>query len=432
MIGGNEFVLAPNANGDKISFYCKDATLGQLNTFISSAIGNTSLVNLTCSASLISNNITAPTVSGTNNIYSNTTNGIISIGSNLTTGSIDLGTSTSTTNVYGSMTFSNTPNFSTIQQNSIILNIENPTPSGSIYLKTRPSVGAVQNSVIINASSTTLANELISNGQATFNNGATFNSVIPTTSISASSANQLVNYTTLTTQGYTTLALVQGNGNTFTSTNTFTQNATFNSSLYIKDATNQSNIDQAGADLQIENEVDSGAINFNTTDSLSSLATRASILEDQFYFQVPLTISIGSSLYSSFTSNTIGYKTTNTGSSQTLTSTTAVNSGQLASLDPGVWKIDYTATINITTTMTTLTTIEVFVANSANVDLDIQGLDVKNFYGVGVTATQKIKISASGTLINSGAPANYNLRLIPVFTGGAGNFVGSISATRLS
>ena len=155
-------------------------------------------------------------------------------------------------------------------------------------------------------------------------------------------------------------------------------------------------------------------------------------MEDQFYFQVPLTISIGSSLYSSFTSNTIGYKKTNTGSSQSLTSGSGVNSGQLASLDPGVWKIDYTATINITTTMTILTTLEVFVANSANVDLDIQGLDVKNFYGVGVTATQKIKISASGTLINSGAPATYNLRLIPVFTGGAGNFVGSISATRLT
>ena len=52
MIGGNEFVIGPNANGDKIRFYCKDATLGQLNTFISSVLGNTSLVNLTCSASL--------------------------------------------------------------------------------------------------------------------------------------------------------------------------------------------------------------------------------------------------------------------------------------------------------------------------------------------------------------------------------------------
>jgi microcystin-dependent protein len=73
MISGNEFVIAPNANGDKISFYCKDATLGQLNTFISSALGNTSLVNLTCSVSLISNNLTAPTstIAGTNNLYTN-------------------------------------------------------------------------------------------------------------------------------------------------------------------------------------------------------------------------------------------------------------------------------------------------------------------------------------------------------------------------
>jgi hypothetical protein len=82
--------------------------------------------------------------------------------------------------------------------------------------------------------------------------------------------------------------------------------------------------------------------------------------------------------------------------------------------------------------MTILTTLEVFLASSGNVDLDIQGLDVKNYYGVSVPSVQKIRISASGTLINSGAPATYNLRLIPVFTGGAGNFVGSISATRLS
>jgi hypothetical protein len=82
--------------------------------------------------------------------------------------------------------------------------------------------------------------------------------------------------------------------------------------------------------------------------------------------------------------------------------------------------------------MSILTTLEVFLANSANVDLDIPGLDVINYYNVAVTPTKKIKISASGTLINSGAPATYNLRLIPVFTAGGGNFVGSISATRLS
>ena len=73
MINGNEFIIGPNANGDKISFYCKDSVLGQLNTFISSALGNTSLVNLNCSSSLISNNLTAPssTIAGTNNLYTN-------------------------------------------------------------------------------------------------------------------------------------------------------------------------------------------------------------------------------------------------------------------------------------------------------------------------------------------------------------------------
>ena len=49
----------------------------------------------------------------------------------------------------------------------------------------------------------------------------TFNTNLPTSTISASSANQLVNYTTLTGQGYTTLALVQSNNNAFTGTNSF-------------------------------------------------------------------------------------------------------------------------------------------------------------------------------------------------------------------
>ncbi|MEY3751983.1 MAG: hypothetical protein RLZZ354_525 [Pseudomonadota bacterium] len=535
--------------------YVDNNFVDRTNTLTQSINGLKTFSNdLTCSASLISNNITAPTISGTNNIYSNTTTGIISIGSNLTTtGTIDLGNTTSSTRIFGALSFYNsmTPpfNFATIQQTSSNLNIENPTPSGSIYLKTRPSIGAVQYSVIITASSTTVANSLISNnitapsstvagtnniftnlsstGNAVINIGAygifgtnpsnkinincplnivesyygtTFNKI--TTIKQVGDGCQFINNgstngfylfiieeagtyyplklskTKIEIAGDTTISgdltiydstlsltkslIISVVGNDINFNPDQTLNSTYNfitndstptpitaltissasttintdvvikSTLYIKDTTNQSKIDQAGADLQIENEVVSGAINFNTTDSLSSLATRASILEDQFYFQVPLTISIDASLYSSFTSDTIGYKRTSTGSSQTLTSTTGVNSGQLTSLDQGVWKIDYTATINITTTMTILTTLEVFLASSGNVDLDIQGLDVKNYYGVSVPSVQKIRISASGTLINSGAPATYNLRLIPVFTGGAGNFVGSISATRLS
>ncbi len=58
MINGNEFVIGPNANGDKISFYCKDATLGQLNTFISSATSNTSQVAFISNGQTSFNNFT--------------------------------------------------------------------------------------------------------------------------------------------------------------------------------------------------------------------------------------------------------------------------------------------------------------------------------------------------------------------------------------
>ena len=263
--------------------------------------------------------------------------------------------------------------------------------------------------LIISTASTTVANELISNGQATFNNQSIFNSAVDVNgtmtfydTTNFSTINQSIKTLKIenpVTSGFIILRTRGSSGlvqNTFTFKllgNTSHVDLICESALYLKDSTNQTKVQQVNTDLEIQNEVVSGAINFTTKDSLSSLATRASILEDQFYFQVPLTISIGASLYSSFTSTTIGYKTSNTGASQTLTSTTGVNSGQLASLDAGVWKIDYTATITITAPMSVLTTLEVFLANSANVDLDIQGLDVINYYNVAVTPTKKLNIS---------------------------------------
>ena len=56
MIGGNEFVIFPNANGNFISFYGKDAVLGELQTFKSSALGNTSLVPFIANAQATFNN----------------------------------------------------------------------------------------------------------------------------------------------------------------------------------------------------------------------------------------------------------------------------------------------------------------------------------------------------------------------------------------
>ena len=87
----------------------------------------------------------------------------------------------------------------------------------------------------------TFNSALVVGGTATFNNGATFNTVIPTTSIQASSENELVNYTTLTSQGYTTLSAVQGNDNTFTLTNTFTGNLVSTTGLIVEDSSLQFN-----------------------------------------------------------------------------------------------------------------------------------------------------------------------------------------------
>jgi microcystin-dependent protein len=244
--------------------------------------------NLTCSNGATINTLTSPTIfstnyntstaTGTTEFAFNTTSGIVSIGANITTGSIDLGTSSSNTKVYGSMTFLSMPSFSTIQQSSAILNIENPTASGSIYLKTRPSFGAVQDSLILTATScdifspslnmtsastinilspnnltgdinlftgrTTGTLNISASGsinnlygttqiaqQATFNGGAVFNSVIPTTSLIASSNNQIVNWQTLNGQGFLTSASILANNNGWTGTNTFSSFTTFNNNI---------------------------------------------------------------------------------------------------------------------------------------------------------------------------------------------------------
>lgn len=179
MIGNNEFVIGPNANGDFISFYCKDATLGQLQTFKSSALGNTSLVNLTCSASLITNNLTSPTTTSTNNIYTNLVAG----------GTINIGTLLSSMNVAPPTIFSSditTPNI--FCNDALYLNDYQPLPTPTTY-----SSILVQNTDILNfdanfnnnkfqfkvssnavllldATNTTIYNNLNSLSQASFSN----------------------------------------------------------------------------------------------------------------------------------------------------------------------------------------------------------------------------------------------------------------------
>jgi len=147
---GSEFMIAPESNGNFISFYCKDAALGQLQTFKSSALGNTSFVPFTANAQATFNN-NAPV--------------------------------------------SNTP------------------PTLPSHLTTKSYVDSMPVHNILNST----------NAWTGFNS---FDTNLPTSTITATTANQLVNFTTLTTRGYTTLPLVQGNANTFTNTNAFTGDVT--------------------------------------------------------------------------------------------------------------------------------------------------------------------------------------------------------------
>ena len=101
------------------------------------------------------------------------------------------------------------------QNTTTLCRICNSTTSGTIRL------GAGLNSLgNIEIGSNTGNNTI--KGLTSFTQTATF-SAIPNCSVSANSANQLVNYTTLTTQGFTTLPLVQSNNNIFTGTNQFNQ-----------------------------------------------------------------------------------------------------------------------------------------------------------------------------------------------------------------
>jgi len=325
MIGTNEFVIGPNGNGNKISFYCKDGVGVQTLTFSSASVANTS----------------------------------------------------------------NAP--------------------------------------------------FISNGLSTFNNGAVFNTVIPTTTITATTANQLVNYTTLTSQSFTTLALVQSNNSTYTGTNIFQQDITVKSSVYLNSISGGRQatfyLDNYGTVL-ISSDNASGKIQLNTHDSLGNSYNRVFINENEINLTVPITLTIDYTYYNpvNFTSNRLGYSTSNTGSTNTLTTATGNNSGQL-NLPCGSWNITYTAIFTVITgTLTSLESLEVFIADSFNADLNIIGLDVLNYYKIStISIGKQIKISASGNIISyNNINTEYNLRVIPIFVAGAGglSFTGKISATR--
>ena len=86
----------------------------------------------------------------------------------------------------------------------------------------------------------------------------------------------------------------------------------------------------------------------------------------------------------------------NTGSTNTLTNNVANNSGQI-NIPAGSWNITYTGTITvITNAITTLTSLEIYVADSLTNDLNVIGINVIDYYKIlSVPVGQKMRISGS-------------------------------------
>jgi len=143
------------------------------------------------------------------------------------------------------------------------------------------------------------------NGLKTFTNNtnftgtATFNS-IPICSTNATANNQIVNWQTLNGQSFTTLALVQSNANTFSSTNTFSNTINANGQINLKNnlliydlvgLTNYHRIYQSGQDFSITPTGGS-----SSTISLSCLNSGGSnvqsLLLNSTQVSVPINLSV--------------------------------------------------------------------------------------------------------------------------------------------
>ncbi|MEY3752043.1 MAG: hypothetical protein RLZZ354_585 [Pseudomonadota bacterium] len=150
---GTQLTIKPVSNSGSLALFSTNLSGVQTQQLL---INNSGATTTTLnSTNIFSSNYGTSTANGTTAFSFGTTTGIISIGSNITSGSINLGTETGYVNVYGTMQFFGNLliNFSTIQQIGTTLNIENPNPNATIKLKTRPSVGAVQDSLTINTTS---------------------------------------------------------------------------------------------------------------------------------------------------------------------------------------------------------------------------------------------------------------------------------------
>ena len=500
-------------------------------TFTSSAVGNTSQVDLTCSASLISNNITTPIVlGGTNNIYTNLDNvtggGIINIGAmrnninvkcNFNINESGYGTGQNTliwmegnnsrfenqNSTGGTYIFtiveSGTFNPLVINKTSVDIAGDANIEGNLILYDTTPStltmsVGVLGNNMtfdpentlnttynfkvnditgtstttplIISTASTTISNALISNGQATFNNGATFNSVIPTCSITASSANQLVNYTTLTTQGYTTLSAVQSNGNTFTATNTFTGNLVSTSaiivraSLAIENGTKQiQSYLTATGELTFQPFFVSNSYKFqclnasNTADKSllitfdkTTIQTQLEVVENatfnstaSFSGDVTLSKTKNNSTYATYNglnSSYIGYLTeVPAGIYLSLSSNTQYQVGAITldSTNVGFWTCNYEVEINCATAGS-ITKIYVFISNnnvSTTTPITLPGAKANNFSTQTYTAGDSTYHSGSFSFLQSTTSVIYGLQVKVIISSGTFERKGQIRMLRI-
>ena len=227
--------------------------------------------------------------------------------------------------------------------------------------------------------------------------------------------------------------------NNFTGFNTFQNATTFKASLELLDGTGTKSGSVGmvpSGNLGINTNVPSGKINFGSDDAGGANFSRATIDENEFNFEIPITLNVNYTYYNpvKFTSTRLGYSMSNTGSTNTLTNNTANNSGQIY-INAGSWNITYTGTITvITNAITTLTSLEIYVADDLTNDLNIIGINVINYYKIStVPVGQKMRISGSGNYISYvNTSTELNLRLLPLFTAGSGglNFQGKISATR--
>ena len=165
---GNNFFIYPVFANSGIHFYCRTSANLEVQTFISSATANTSLVpfiassTATFNSSLVSNNLTAPTSTSVNNIYTTlVSGGEINIGGSLGVNNIFGQTFFNSASIFnlgctflGSLSFNNGGTFSEIEQTSgSNLVIRNYTNSRDIILSTKSASTGQVDSLKINTTS---------------------------------------------------------------------------------------------------------------------------------------------------------------------------------------------------------------------------------------------------------------------------------------